>query len=221
MDNRSESKENGQQAANSESGSKLPHSKTYRCAALQTTRENIMESKYTAEIHGPPHRFEPNQIYFVTSGTLYKKILFTTPEKLTFLRDTLLGEASRNDWVMEAWAVMANHYHFVARTAGDPRTLTRFLRAVHSKTAIWLNKGDGSPGRKVWYRYWETGLSYQASYLARLAYTHNNPAKHGLVKDAGDYPWCSKTWFLQNAKESFRRTVCSIKYDDVNVMDDF
>ncbi len=64
-------------------------------------------SEYTTDLHGPPHLFEPGRIYFVTAGTLYKKLFFDTPEKPTFLRDTLLSEAADHRWRMEAWAVMA------------------------------------------------------------------------------------------------------------------
>jgi hypothetical protein len=50
---------------------------------------------------------------------------------------------------------------------------------------------------------------------------HQNPVKHGLVKNAAHYPWCSMGWFEEHAPNSFRNTVLSLKLDAVRVVDDF
>ena len=73
----------------------------------------------------------------------------------------------------------------------------------------------------VWYRAWDTRLSYERSYLTRLAYVHNNPVRHGLVQDAQEYPWCSARWFADRADRPFYKSVMSFKTDRVNVYDDF
>jgi putative transposase len=44
-----------------------------------------------------------------------------------------------------------------------------------------VNGLDQSPERQVWYNYWDTLLTYQSSYLARLNYVHQNAVKHRLV----------------------------------------
>lgn len=116
---------------------------------------------------------------------------------------------------------MANHYHLVARAPDDAKTLKRMVGAVHSRSAIWLNKADAAPGRKVWYQYRDTCLTFQASYFARLNYVHNNPVKHQLCRCAQDYPWCSMGWFMREAQAPFRDTVLSFKTDTINVDDDF
>jgi putative transposase len=72
---------------------------------------------------------------------------------------------------LEAWAVFSNHYHFVAHSpadAPDAANLSDMLSVLHVKTAGWVNKLDRTPGRQVWFNYWETRLTYQRSYLARL-----------------------------------------------------
>src|SRR6185295_13265442 len=40
---------------------------------------------------------------------------------------------------------------------------------------------DNATGRQVWYNFWDTKLTFENSYLARLNYVHQNPVKHGLV----------------------------------------
>ncbi len=171
--------------------------------------------------HAPSHLFVPHATYFVTAGTYMKPMLFNTPEKRDLLLKSLFKEALCFKWRLEAWAVLANHYHFVACAPEDAGSLKPMLNALHSKTAIWLNKQDGTPGRKVWYRYRDTCLTYQKSYLVRLNYTHYNPVKHGLVTKAEDYPWCSMGWFLREGDPKFRDMVLSIKHDRINVEDDF
>jgi putative transposase len=63
------------------------------------------------------------------------------------------------------------------------------LGVLHTKTGGWINRLDRMPGRQVWHNFWDTKLTYQKSYLARLNYVHQNPVKHGLVPVANQYPW--------------------------------
>ena len=157
----------------------------------------------------------------VTAGTYRKERFFNTPERLAFFQEALFAEMERLDWNMQAWAVMSNHYHFIALAPDQSDSLPKLVRALHSKSSIWLNKNDNLSNRKVWFGYWDTCLSFEKSYLARLHYVHLNPVKHGIVKRAEDYPWCSMSWFLNNSKPSFRRTVLSFKTDKLTIRDDF
>ena len=95
------------------------------------------------------------------------------------------------------------------------------LGILHKSTASAVNKIDGTLGRRVWFNYRDTVLTYEKSYLARLGYVHNNPVKHGLVSVASDYEWCSASWCSQRAERSFYETVMSFKTDRINVEDDF
>jgi len=62
---------------------------------------------------------------------------------------------------------------------------------LHSKLALWVNRLDDAKGRRVWYNFRETQLTYEKSYLARLNYVHQNAVKHGLVAVANQYDWFS------------------------------
>ena len=132
--------------------------------------------------------------------------------------------ASEAGWKLEAWAVFSNRYHFVAHSpqADDTaESLTRMLSLLHEKTAKWVNKLDGQPGRQVWHNFWDTKLTYEKSYLARLNYVHQNPVKHGLVSVARAYPWCSAAWFERTARPAQIKTVYSLKMDKINVFDEY
>jgi len=171
--------------------------------------------------HSPTHRFVAGEAYIVTAGTYLKQHYFRSPERRTFLMGTLLEQAAQFDWSFQAWAVFSNHYHFVALAPEDADTLVPMLRAVHSKTARYANEADGLPGRKIWYQYRDTCLTNDKSYYARLNYVHHNPERHGLVRSAEDYRWCSMGWFLREAEPNFRKMVLSFKYDRISIDDDF
>jgi len=100
--------------------------------------------------HAPSHLFIPKAAYFSTTGTYYKRHFFDTPTALDFVLGVLFEESAQRNWRLEAWAVMANHYHLVMHAPDDAKTLSSLLNALHSKTAIWINKRDNTPGRKVW-----------------------------------------------------------------------
>jgi len=137
------------------------------------------------------------------------------------LHNALLAIADKHGWRLEAWTVLANHYHFVAHAPADARTLITFLRELHSRTAVALNKYDGTSGRKVWHNYWETRITHEPAYLARLNYVHGNAVKHGLVTVANQYPWCSAAWFENTATPAQVNTVYAFKTDRLDVRDDY
>ncbi|HSI64638.1 MAG TPA: hypothetical protein VLE43_16035, partial [Candidatus Saccharimonadia bacterium] len=51
----------------------------------------------------------------LTAGTYLKEHFFCGEKRLNHLHDSLLKAAIDHGWQLEAWAVFANHYHFVAR----------------------------------------------------------------------------------------------------------
>lgn len=171
--------------------------------------------------HAPSRLVTGPGRYFVTASTLYKQRHFDSPERLDLLETALLERLHEFGWQTQAWAVFANHYHFVGIAPDDGADFKIMLGKLHTLTARDLNRLDGTPGRRVWFNYRDTHLTFEKSYLARLAYVHTNPVKHGLVPVADQYAWCSADWFRQRAETSFYETVMSFKTDRVNVEDNF
>jgi putative transposase len=170
--------------------------------------------------HAPVHRLRDTGTYIVTAGTYKRAHHFHDAERLTYFTKTLLALAGKYGWELEAWAVFSNHYHFVG-VSGQPGTLRRLVRHLHSVSAKEINLRDGTPRRAVWFQYWETVVNYQKSRLARLNYVHTNAVRHGLVREPSSYPWCSAGWFERNASRAFYATVMRFPSDRVNVPDDF
>jgi putative transposase len=158
----------------------------------------------------------------VTAGTYLKKPHLRSRKRLRYFCETLLSLAEKHRWEMQAWAVLSNHYHFIARTPDEGKeSLAVFIAELHRDSATFLNEIDDTPGRKVWHNYFDTPLTYQKSYYARLNYVNNNAVKHGLVARATDYPWCSAAWFEQNTSGSFQKTIASFKTDTLKIYDDY
>jgi putative transposase len=182
----------------SQNGSKLPYS--------------------TSWPHAPLHRLSESGTYFVTAGTYQKQHFFRETTRLDVLQRGLISVCAEFGWRLEAWCMFPNHYHFVAYSPEDgANTLPSMLRKLHSRLAIWVNKLDATPGRQVWHNFWDTRLTYEKSYLARLHYTHANAVHHGLVSAANQYPWCSAAWFERVAPLAQVKTIYGIKTDTVRV----
>jgi len=174
--------------------------------------------------HAPKHRLSESGAYFVTAGTYLKAHHFRTPQRLDVLQRGLLTVARDFSWELEAWAVFSNHYHFIAHSRSDLKDANRLSQmsgVLHTRTAGWINRLDKTPGRKVWHNFWDTRLTYQRSYLARLNYVHQNAVKHGLVPVANQYRWCSARWFENVASPAMVRSIYRFKTDAVSVSDDF
>jgi putative transposase len=170
--------------------------------------------------HAPAHQLSFPGAYIVTAGTYQKQGYFNTPSLLTRLTNLLLNLSEAHGWTLQAWAVFPNHYHFIAQSA-KPETLRRLVRELHSRSASGLNRHQDAPGRKVWFQYWESLITFHRSFLARLNYVHQNPVRHGFVARAHEYKWCSAGWFERMAGPAFLRTVTSFPIDRVDIPDDF
>jgi putative transposase len=170
--------------------------------------------------HSPSHHLRDAGTYIVTAGTYSREHIFRGAERLTTLTNYILELAERYAWSLQAWAVFPNHYHLVG-SSQSPESLRSFLRHLHSITAIEVNELDKAPGRRVWFEFWETRLTFPRSYLSRLNYVHQNAVRHGLVRVAAQYPWCSAGWFEREAARSFYQTVSSFRIDTLDIPDDF
>ncbi|HEX9986657.1 MAG TPA: transposase [Thermoanaerobaculia bacterium] len=170
--------------------------------------------------HAPIHRLAQAGTYFVTGATYLKQRLLLAPDAREYFQELLFAFAVEEECRLQAWAILANHYHLVI-SAPEGARLKRMLSRLHSKSALGLNRKDGVTGRKVWYQFRDTELTFERSWLTRLRYVHENAVHHGLVRDALEYRWCSAAWFRRTAETAFVKTVATMKIDAVSVYDEF
>jgi len=172
--------------------------------------------------HSPPHVFKANTNFMVTSGTYRKESFFNTATKLKMLENIILDSLNEFSWTPIAWAIMSNHYHLIVRSPKENDTgLSKIFKTIHGRSSINLNKSDNAPGRKVWFEFWDTCLTYENSYYARLKYVMNNPVHHVIVKNAEDYESCSAGFFKFNADKRIRKRLESYKTENLDISDDF
>lgn len=180
-----------------------------------------MIEAYKVYPHNPPHYFLSNTMYMITEAILHNQPILDEDRKKQLFLDILLDRSKSLGWDLEAWAVLNNHYHFISKAPHNANTLSKLVRQVHSITAIELNIWDKTPGRQVWFNYWDTCFTYEKSYLARLHYVHMNSVKHGLADNPMDYPFCSYRWFMERGSEELKKKVLDQPIDRIKVFDNF
>jgi putative transposase len=170
--------------------------------------------------HAPAHLRDAQGAVMFTAATYKQVPRFNSRPKLDFLQSKLFELAEVHGFALQAWAIFPNHYHFIAHIE-RPSHLAPFARKLHASTGNFLNEVDAEKGRQVWFQYWDSKITFERSYYARLHYVHRNAVHHGIVKRAANYPWCSAAWFEREAVPSFRETVLRFRTDKLNVHDPF
>ncbi len=131
----------------------------------------------------PPHIYAENAWYFITASTIRHRRLFDSDAKRALLRDHLQACTKSCGVSLFAWVILADHYHLLMRV-GETALLYAFIRVLHSKSAQFLNKLDGTRGRNVWYQYWDRFARNGREFWSYFNYIHINPLKHGYVQIA-------------------------------------
>ncbi|MEW5850958.1 MAG: hypothetical protein AB2A00_19380 [Myxococcota bacterium] len=170
--------------------------------------------------HAPRHVLDAADANMITVGTYGKRPHFHTARRLDFLRDAVVRAFTKDGWDLQAWAFFSNHYHLVGFPPGSATGLPRLLSGLHADIGAEINAADGVEGRMVFYGYWDTCLTHDTSYLARLRYVNFNPVKHGLVSDPTRYPWCSAAT-IENESPKFAAKLRTFKLDRIRVLDDY
>ena len=136
------------------------------------------------EFH-PPHIYEDNACYFITASIVHRQRLLGTEAQRTLVRDVLKEAIIEYGVTLYAWVILANHYHLLLKTS-DVAPIFKFIKRLHGDSAIRLNKLDGTPGRQVWYQYWDRFPRNERDFWSYLNYIHINPIKHGYVRVSDD-----------------------------------
>ena len=172
--------------------------------------------------HAPPHWLFHPGIYMVTASTFHRQRILNTPAILDAVTHLLIDSAKDFDWSLRAWAVLNNHYHFLAESpVATAISLREWLKDFHRQAATRVNELAGCRGRRVWMNFRDTRVTHQTSYRARLRYVNQNPVHHHLVPEASLYRWCSAAGFETNAPKSFVESVARFKTDKLDIWDDF
>jgi putative transposase len=152
--------------------------------------------------HHPPHYFQDDTWYLITSATNHQLPLIKTEGHKEFLRNQLKAMTTEFELKLSAWVILDNHYHILIKTkVGE--TLPKAIGRLHGRISFELNKRDNVRGRQLWHNYWDTYIRTEADYWTRFNYIHHNPVKHGYVANMRDWPFSSYHWYLEHKREEW------------------
>ena len=154
--------------------------------------------------HHPPHLFKNNSIYFITARTIDKNLHFNTNKKKILFCLCLKAGLQNFDIKIYAWVLLSNHYHLLIKI-NKKESLSKFINYLNGKSSYELNKSENISGRKIWYQYFDRIIRSEKDFWTRFNYIHNNPIKHGYIKNPDklpEYKFSSYNyWLKKNGKE--------------------
>jgi REP element-mobilizing transposase RayT len=155
---------------------------------------------------------EPEKPHFVTLTVLHWIPVFTRPDTVDILLDSLRF-LNKDGLQVYAWVVLENHCHFVLRSQNLNQDIARFkswttknliqyltehnIRQILDQLAFYkkAHKYDRA------YQFWQEGVHpelIQGEQMMRqkIDYIHQNPVKRGYVDAAEDWRYSSARDYL-------------------------
>ncbi len=178
---------------------------------------------YKTYDHNPPHLFKSNSKCFVTGAIYQRRTLLQSDDAKHRLIRSLQQGLNSKGWKLEEWVVLHNHYHAMAESPDNAKSLSGIMRDIHKFTAMWIRKNiqDADGLEKIWWNYWDTCITYERSYYTRMNYLWYNPQKHGVIADAEEWPFGSLCNRILEEAQSIRMLRERYPFDSVKVRDDF
>lgn len=154
--------------------------------------------------------YEEEQPHFLTMTIVDWIPLFTNPEIVTEVIESLRFVQREREVTLYAWVIMEHHLHLIATA----RTLGKTMKEFKSYTARTIIDDLKERGSKVWlkklswaklahktksdYQFWQEGsnpeeIINEEMLIQKIEYIHNNPVRRGYV----DEPKC---WRYSSAR---------------------
>ena len=150
---------------------------------------------------------DPNQPHFMTCTVLHWIPVFTRPDTVTLVLDSLRylqAEGLR----LHAWVILENHLHLIAQSDRLDRDIARFkqftaktllnyLQTHRVKTILdQLAFYKKAHKQEREYQFWQEGyhpelIQHEAMMRQKIEYIHNYPVKRGYVDRAEHWRYSS------------------------------
>jgi REP element-mobilizing transposase RayT len=151
----------------------------------------------------PPGRAFPED--GLTSGqafAAYDRLLDEAPAGPMYLKQPPIADmvveaihynaASLKHYELHAFAIMPNHVHLLVTPAIAIPKVTRSLKGITARRA---NEILGLTGNPFWQpESYDRVVRNQQEFEQIRRYIELNPVRAGLVREAGQYQWCSAGW---------------------------
>lgn len=143
--------------------------------------------------------YVPNALVFTTQVVENRQPLFQHPQHLDLLLSIIREARERYPFQMLAYVFLPDHFHLLIRPIA-PITHTQVMHSIKPNFTKAYEANLGISGSmKFWQkRYWDHVIRDEHDFMARMAYIHFNPVKHGYTQRPEDWPhssftaWCNK-----------------------------
>lgn len=132
--------------------------------------------------------------YHITSrGNLRGKVFFEDKDKEQLLE--ILGRTKeRYGYILHAYTIMDNHYHFLIET--PKANISQIMQNINTSYTVYINKKYRRSGHLFQGRF-KAIIVDKDKYLITLSrYIHLNPVRAKIVKMPEDYKWTSYNAFI-------------------------
>ncbi len=146
---------------------------------------------------------QPGGIYFFTVVTYNRRPILTDPQCREILRNAWKTVQQKHPFETIAVCLLPDHIHTIWKLPESDTNYSMRWNEIkrnftHEYRLNFDNQEDRNESRvkrreqTVWQRrFWEHTFYDQDDLNAHIDYVHINPLKHGLVKQAADWPWSS------------------------------
>ena len=139
--------------------------------------------------------------YFFTVVTYRRQPVLCDQMVRQALRDAIDRVREKRPFTIDAWVLLPDHLHCLwTLPSGDADYSTRWNQikrrvsivcAAEYKRTDWLTASKRRHREStLWQRrFWEHCIRGQDDFNRHMDYLHHNPVKHGLCKQASDWPY--------------------------------
>jgi putative transposase len=175
--------------------------------------------------HNPPHLLIDGAKYWVTGSAYRHRPLFREHATKSKMLEVLQKTAEKLGWRIDDWVILNDHYYLMLESpdytvkGSGPKTIADFMNNFHRFTALWIRKNNNSfkNVKRIFNNYWDTCITYERSYFARINYLYFNPVKHGYVDHPAKYPFGSYFYRVKQEKIYLEGLVRKHPFDQLDL----
>ena len=133
---------------------------------------------------------EEGMVYFVTSVTKNRAVLFRDPKLCRILLITIEYHKTVFDYKVYGYCLMPDHIHLLLQPEGQ-FNLSFIMRMIKGSFARKVNRLSNQCG-SIWQRrFYDEAVRSKEQLYHQLEYMHQNPVAAKLVSSAEEYPFSS------------------------------
>ena len=141
--------------------------------------------------------YVPNVIYFITTVTHGRELVFAEKGNIKILRETVRRVKEKYPFGMRAFVFLPDHFHLLIQVFPHS-SISQIMHSVKRNVTLNLKKVYSiSKSTRLWQRgFWDHVMRDERDYVNHFHYIHYNPVKHGYVSKPENWPHSSFHTYL-------------------------